>query len=61
VGERKKAVMNDVDSLMSALVSYNRRPGDVPGEVSETFSEIVEILGKSTRTRGIHFIKIATG
>jgi hypothetical protein len=40
VGERKKAVTNDVDILTSDLVNYSLRPEDVSEEVTETVSVI---------------------
>jgi hypothetical protein len=40
----------DVDSLMSELVSYNRRPEDLPEEIADTVSAIAEISGKSIST-----------
>jgi len=38
------------DSLMAELVNYDRSPSYVSEDVSETVSEISEIVGKSTRT-----------
>jgi len=43
-------IVYNVDEVMAALVSYDRRPGDLPGEFAETVSAIVEIVGKTTRT-----------
>ncbi|MCX5817887.1 MAG: ParB/RepB/Spo0J family partition protein [Proteobacteria bacterium] len=40
----------NVDSVMSELVSFERSPDYLSKEVSETFSEIVEIVGKTVRT-----------
>jgi ParB-like chromosome segregation protein Spo0J len=50
----------DVDGVMSDLVSYNRRPEDLPEEIADTLSAIAEISGKSTRTllRMISLLKL---
>ena len=40
----------DVNSLMSDLVSYDRRPEDISQEFADTVSAIVQIAGKTTRT-----------
>jgi ParB family chromosome partitioning protein len=51
----------DVDGIMSDLVSYNRRPEDLPEEIADTLSAIAEISGKSTRTllRMISLLKLS--
>ena len=50
-----------VDSLMSELVSYNRRPEDVSKEFAATVAATIEISGKSTRTlfRTISLLKLS--
>jgi len=40
----------DVDGVMSELVSYNRRPEDLPEEIAVTVTAIFEISGKSIKT-----------
>ena len=40
----------DVDGVMSDLVNFERSPDYLSKEVSETFSEIVENVGKTVRT-----------
>ena len=40
----------DVDGVVSELVSYNRRPEDLPEEIAVTVTAIFEISGKSIKT-----------
>ena len=50
----------DVDGVMSELVSYNRRPEDLPEEIAVTVTAIVEISGKSIKTlfNGLSLLKL---
>jgi hypothetical protein len=60
LGERKKAVANNADGVMSDLVSYNLRPKDLPEENAATFAAILEISGKSIKTlfNGFSLLKL---
>ncbi|MCX5809822.1 MAG: ParB/RepB/Spo0J family partition protein [Proteobacteria bacterium] len=51
----------DVDGVMSDLVSYNRRPEDLPEEIALTVRAIIEIAGKSIQTlhRTISLLKLS--
>ena len=50
----------DVDGVMSELVSYNRRPEDLPEEIAVTVTAIFEISGKSIKTlfNGLSLLKL---
>ncbi|MCX5817470.1 MAG: ParB/RepB/Spo0J family partition protein [Proteobacteria bacterium] len=50
----------DVDDIMRELVSYDRGSEYVADGFSETFSEIVQIVGKTTRTlfNGLSLLKL---
>jgi hypothetical protein len=60
VGERKKAVTNDVDILTSDLVNYNLRPEDVSEGIACTVHAIAKISVKSIQTlhRAISLLKL---
>ncbi|MCX5809023.1 MAG: ParB/RepB/Spo0J family partition protein, partial [Proteobacteria bacterium] len=51
----------DMDGVMSELVSYNRRPEDLPEEIAVTVTAIVEISGKSIKTlfNGLSLLKLS--
>jgi ParB family chromosome partitioning protein len=51
----------DVEGVVSVLVSYNRRPEDLPEEVANTVLAIVEISGKSIQSlyRAILLLKLS--
>ncbi|MCX5811801.1 MAG: ParB/RepB/Spo0J family partition protein [Proteobacteria bacterium] len=51
----------DVDGVMSDLVNFERAPDYLSKEVSETFSETVEISGKTIRTlfNGLSLLKLS--
>jgi len=50
----------NLDGVMSDLVSYEMRPGDISKEIADTVSAIAEISGKSIRTllRTISLLKL---
>ena len=50
----------DVDGVMSALVTYNRRPEDLQEEIATTVVAIAEIAGKSINTmyNGLSLLKL---
>ena len=51
-----------MDGVMSELVSYDRRPEDLPEEIALTVRAIIEITGKSIRTliSTISFLKLSS-
>ena len=51
----------DMDGVMSDLVSYNRRPEDLPEEIALNVRAIIEIAGKSIQTlhRTISLLKLS--
>ena len=50
----------DVDGVMGVLVTYNRRPEDLPEEIATTVVAIAEIAGKSINTvyNGLSLLKL---
>jgi hypothetical protein len=51
----------DVDGVMSVLVSYNRRPEDLPEEIATTVVATTEIVRKTVRTlfNGLSLLKLS--